>query len=120
MESLLPEADAPAQGEGDGGSVGSRWPPAHTLSAPSLVLGWELSCCGAGRLTGPHVIFQGKDPKIEEFVPPGQYRDAPWAGVRVWTEDASLGGWGCQRAESRVEGLTSAPPRCGLSPERSF
>lgn len=61
------------------------------------------------------VIFQGKDPKTEEFVPPGQYRNVPRglkAVSREWMEDAFLGGEsrGLQRAEGRVENLPF-PPR---------
>ena len=110
MESLLPEADAPAQGEGSGVQGALGGPCSHPLS-PSLMLDWELCCYGTGWLTGLHVIFQGKDPKTEEFVPPGQYRNVPWGGPRVWGEDASLEGQGHQRAGSRVEGLASPPRR---------
>ncbi|XP_059527228.1 ATP-dependent DNA helicase Q5 isoform X3 [Myotis daubentonii] len=53
-------------------------------------------------------LRKGKDPKTEEFVPPGQYGGL-WAVSRVWMEDASLGGWGLQRVEGRVESLPLPP-----------
>lgn len=77
MEPLLPEADEAAQGEGVGVVTG---PPVASRShafSPFLV-----SCSGQDASQALHVILQGKDPKIEEFVPPGQYRNVPrslWA-----------------------------------------
>lgn len=38
---------------------------------PSPVLTWVLSCSGQDASQAFAVIFQGKDPKTEEFVPPG-------------------------------------------------
>lgn len=112
MESLLPEADEPAQGEGQGldGVPGGPW---LTLSQ-LLPWHWTGSYLEADASQALIVVFQGKDPKIEEFVPPGQYRNVPWGlwGVlEVWMEDALLGGWGLQRAEGRVEEPTPPSPR---------
>lgn len=76
---------------------------------PSLALAWELSCRGAGALVALHVTFQGKDPKIEEFVPPGECRHIPWAvpgrGRRM---APGVGVWGAQ-AGGRVEACLFSP-----------
>ena len=64
------------------GSAGSQVASAHTLSSPSLVQNWVPPFSGQGASQALHVLFQGKDPKREEFVPPGQYRNAP-RGLRV-------------------------------------
>lgn len=49
-------------------------------------------------------VFQGKEPKIEEFTPPGWYRNAPW-------------GWGavpgCE--QWRVQGGSDGKPFLPLS-----
>lgn len=76
----------------------------HSLS-PSLVLNWVLPCSRQDASWVLHVIFQGKDPKTEEFVPPGQYGNVSrdlWAisGGCLWG-----GGWGLQRAEGRTHPL---------------
>lgn len=65
----------------------------HPLSL-SLVLNWVLACSGQDASQALHVVFQGKDPKIEEFVPPGQYRNVHrglWALSRGWMGGAFLG-----------------------------
>lgn len=49
-----------------------------------------LSCSGQDASQALHVILQGKDPKIEEFVPPGQYRNVPRG---LWAFLGVDGGW---------------------------
>lgn len=118
MEPLLPEADESAQGEawGLGGVPGGL--PLTPLS-PSLVLSWVLACSGQGASQALPVIFQGKDPKTEEFVPPGRCRNVHrglWAVSRVWMGGASLGGVGDLRVEGRVEESTPSPPQMKTVP----
>ena len=96
------------------GSAGSQVASAHTLSSPSLVQNWVPPFSGQGASQALHVLFQGKDPKREEFVPPGQYRNAP-RGLRVvsraWMKGASLGGAGDSRAQKVVwKNLPLLPP----------
>jgi hypothetical protein len=84
MASLLSEANEPEKGEGNRGIIGLSGPcrvlvgpSAHTFSAFSLALGGTCLTAGPDASWPPHAIFQGKDPKIEEFIPPGWYQKVP-------------------------------------------
>lgn len=63
-------------------------------------------------------VFQGKEPKIEEFTPPGWYRDAAGA----WVLCPAVNGGGLRKAggAGQMETLVYPVPRRRLSPERGF
>lgn len=66
---------------------------------------------------GPSSIFQGKDPKIEEFIPPGWYRNISgdlWAMPRVWMVDGELGDSGEQEVKWKDPSLLSPDEDCPL------
>ena len=75
---------------------GSRWSPCSLLS-PFPSAGRNCPAAGQDTSWALHaVVFQGKDPEIEEFIPPGWYRNVSrdlWAMLRVWMVGAQLGTW---------------------------